>query len=105
MLALRVLGAVFALGLFAASAYRYTQRQISRLNLIISWLIGTAIVILAIAPNLFNPIFDAFNFKPGGQRRLLAVELFAIILLFALIVRNMSYTDVSIRSIRGLVEA
>src|SRR6059036_2713884 len=104
MLALRVFGAVFALGLFIVSAYRYPQRNISRLNLIISWVIGTGIVILAIAPNVFNPIFDLFNFKPGGQRRLLAVELFAILALFALIVRNMSYTDVSVRSIRELVE-
>jgi hypothetical protein len=105
MLALRVVGAIFAVGLFVVSAARYPQRQISRLNLIISWAIGVVIVMLAIAPSVFNPIFDAFNFKPGGQRRLLAVELFAIILLFALIVRNMSYADVSVRSIRELVEA
>src|SRR6266542_1541145 len=105
MLALRIVGAVFAVGLFLISSYRYPRRQISRLNFIISWVIGVAIVILAIAPNVFNPVFDAFNFKPGGQRRLLAVELFSIIVLFALIVRNMSYTDVSVRSIRELVEA
>src|SRR5881398_1657299 len=96
MLALRIVGALFAVGLFLLSVYRYPKREISRLNLIISWLIGLAIVVLAIAPNLFNP---------GGQRRLLGVELFAIIVLFALIVRNMSYTDVSVRSIRELVEA
>src|SRR5947208_3954538 len=105
MLALRIFGALFAVGLFLLSVYRYPKREISRLNLIISWLIGVGIVVLAIAPNLFNPIFDAFNFRPGGQRRLLAVQLFAIIVLFALIVRNMSYTDVSVRSIRELVEA
>src|SRR5436309_13733487 len=105
MLALRIFGALFAVGLFLLSVYRYPKREISRLNLIISWLIGVAIVVLAIAPNLFNPIFEAFNFKPGGQRRLLGVQLFAIIVLFALIVRNMSYTDVSVRGIRELVEA
>ena len=65
MLALRIFGALFAVGLFLLSVYRYPKREISRLNLIISWLIGVAIVVLAIAPNLFNPIFDAFNFKPG----------------------------------------
>ena len=105
MVVLRVVGAVFAIGLLIVSVRRYPRREISRLSLIISWLIGTAIIVLAISPNLFNPLFDAFNFKPGGQRRLLAVELFAIIVLFALIVRNMSYTDVSVRSIRELVEA
>ena len=105
MLTLRIVGAVFAVGLFVISVRRYPRREISRLNFIISWVIGIAIVVLAIAPNLFNPVFEAFNFKPGGQRRLLAVELFGIIVLFALIVRNMSYTDVSVRSIRELVEA
>jgi len=105
MLALRIVAAVFAVGVLLISAYRYPKRHISRLNLIISWLIATAIIVLAISPNLFNPIFDAFNFKPGGQRRLLAVELAAIIVLFALIVRNMGYTDQSVRSIRELVES
>src|SRR6266513_1949590 len=105
MLALRIVAPAFAVGLLLISAYRYPKRHISRLNLIISWLIATAIIVLAISPNLFNPIFDAFNFKPGGQRRLLAVELAAIIVLFALIVRNMGYTDQSVRSIRELVES
>src|SRR5438046_7197283 len=105
MIGLRIVGAIFAVGLFVISVRRYPRRDISRLNFTISWLIGFGIILLAIAPNLFNPIFDAFNFKPGGQRRLLGVELFAIIVLFTLIVRNMSYTDVSVRSIRELVEA
>src|SRR5438093_5560809 len=105
MLALRIVGAIFAVVLFLVSLYRYPRRQISRLNLIISWFLGIVIVLLAITPNLFNPVFDLFNFKPGGQRRLLATELFAILILFALIVRNMGYTDVTTRSIRDLVEA
>jgi hypothetical protein len=105
MLALRIVGAIFALALFLIAVYRYPRRQISRLNLIISWGLGIVIALLAVAPNLFNPIFDIFNFRPGGQRRLLATELFAILILFALIVRNMSYTDVATRSVRDLVEA
>ena len=105
MLALRIVGAIFALALFLIAVYRYPRRQISRLNLIISWGLGIVIALLAATPNLFNPIFEIFNFKPGGQRRLLATELFAILILFALIVRNMSYTDVATRSVRDLVEA
>jgi len=105
VLALRIVGAIFALALFLIAVYRYPRRQISRLNLIISWGLGIVIALLAATPNLFNPIFEIFNFKPGGQRRLLATELFAILILFALIVRNMSYTDVATRSVRDLVEA
>ena len=105
MIALRVLGGVFAVGLLAISSYRYRGRGISRLNLIISWILGLVIAMLAVAPVVFDPIFNAFNFKPKSHGRLLFVELGAILALFALIVRNMAYADVSVRSIRELVEA
>src|ERR671924_1736021 len=105
MVALRIVGAVFAVSILLVSVYRYPRRHISRKNLIISWVLGVGIVLLAIAPSLFNPLFEFFNFKAGGGRRLLAVELFAILVLFALTWRNMSYIDDSERSVRSLVEA
>ncbi|MEX0833889.1 MAG: DUF2304 family protein [Actinomycetota bacterium] len=105
MIALRIVGALVAVVLLATSVPRYRRRQISRLNLIISWVIGTVIISLAIAPELFNPFFDLFNFRPGNNRRLTAVLLFAVIVLFVLIFRIQSYTDVNERSIRLLVEA
>ncbi len=105
MLGLRVLGGLFGAGLFATAAVRYGRRQISRLNLIISGLIAVGIIMLAISPSFFNPLFDLFNFRPGSGRRLTAVLLFAVIVLFALVIRNQSYTDVNERSIRLLVEA
>ena len=89
----------------AASSLRYRKRQISRLNLIITWLLGTAIVVLAIAPVAFDWLFDVFNFEEGGGQRLVAVGLFGLIAMFALLIRNMSYTDQNERSIRLLVEA
>src|SRR5205823_12746155 len=100
MLALRIFGAVFAVALLALSAVRYNRRAISRLNLIISWAIGAAVLILAVAPVVFNPMFDAFNFRQGGGRRLIAAELFGLIVLFALLIRNMSYTDQNERALR-----
>ena len=105
MIALRFLGGAFAIALFIATAVRYTRRDVSRLNLIITALVATAVMILAIAPSLFDPIFGLFNFRPGGQRRLVAVLLFADILIFALLFRNMAYTDTVIRNVRLLVES
>src|SRR5438874_5556972 len=105
MLALRILGGIFAVALLAASAFRYQRRAISRLNLIISWGIGGVIVVLAIAPVVFNPVFDAFNFRQGGGRRLIAAELFGLIVLFGLLLRNMASTDQNERALRLLVEA
>ena len=105
MIALRIFGGLFAAVLLVVSAVRYRRHAISRLNLIISWAIGGVIVILAVAPIVFNPLFDLFNFKQGGGRRLIAAELFGLILLFALLIRNMSSTDQNERAIRLLVEA
>ena len=105
MIALRIFGGLFAGALFVVASVRYRKRQISRLNLIISTLIAIAGVMLAIGPNLFNPIFDLFNFKPGSGRRLNGVLLFAVIVLFALVIRSQIYVDTNERSIRLLVEA
>jgi hypothetical protein len=105
MVALRILGGVFAVAVLGAAVVRYRRRRISRLNLIISSLIAFAILLLAVAPNIFNPVFDVLNFRPGSGRRLTAVLLIAVIILFALVVRMQSSVDVNERSMRLLVES
>jgi hypothetical protein len=105
MTALRVLGGVFAVAFFALALYRYRRRQISRLNLIISWLISLVVLLLAIGPSLFNPLFQVFNFQPGSGQRLTAVLLFAVALQFLLLIRAQSEIDTNERSVRLLVES
>jgi glycosyltransferase involved in cell wall biosynthesis len=63
------------------------------------------VLLLAIAPSLFNPLFRVFNFQPGSGQRLTAVLLFAVVVLFLLVVRMQSEVDTSERSIRLLVES
>ncbi len=105
MLALRVIGALFAIGFFALAVGRYRRRRISRLSLIISGAISLGIVLLALVPDLFNPIFETFNFEPGTGQRLTAVLLVAVVVLFLLVIRMQSYVDTNERSIRLLVES
>ncbi|HEX6231479.1 MAG TPA: glycosyltransferase family 2 protein [Actinomycetota bacterium] len=105
MLALRIVGAVLAVGFVAVFVVRYRRRQISRLSLIISWAIALGVLLLAIVPNLFNPVFEVLNFEPGTGQRLTAVLLFAVVILFLLLLRLQSYVDTNERSIRLLVEA
>jgi hypothetical protein len=102
---LRVLGAVFAVGFFALVVVRYERRQVSRLTLIISSLISAVILVLAIAPGLFNPLFETFNFQPGTGQRLTGVLLAAVVILFLLVLRLQSDVDTNERSIRLLVES
>jgi len=105
MIALRFVGGVVAIVLLLGATFRHRQRTISRLTLIISWVLATAILLLAIAPGLFNPIFRIFNFREGTGQRLIGVLLFAVLLIFVLLSNVISRTDEAARSIRILVEA
>src|SRR3990172_2630883 len=68
MTALRILGGVFAVAFFALALVRYRRRRISRLNLMFSCLISVVVLLLAIGPSLFDPLFEIFDFQPGGKR-------------------------------------
>jgi hypothetical protein len=105
MLALRIIGALLVLALFAVAVARYRRRQISRLSLIFAFAIALGVVLLAVAPDLFNPVFETFNFEPGTGQRLTAVLLFAVVVLFLLVIRMQSYVDTNERGIRQLVES
>ena len=105
MSALRILGGLFAAAFFALAVIRYRRRQISRLNLIISTLISVVVLLLAISPSLFDPLFEVFNFEPGSGQRLTAVLLFAVALLFLLVIRMQSEVDTNERNMRLLVES
>ena len=105
MSALRVVGGIFAVAFFALALIRYQRRRISRLNLIISSLISAVLLLLAIAPGLFNPLFEVFNFQPGSGQRLTAVLLFAVAILFVLLIRVQSEVDTNERNMRQLVES
>ena len=102
MYTLRIVGGIFAIGLIVLALLRYRRRSISRLNLIIAFLLGVILVLLALAPVIYTPVFDLFSFsrEKGSGQRLIAVELFALLILFALIVRAMISTDQNERALR-----
>jgi hypothetical protein len=104
VIALRILGGLFAAALLVSAVVRYRRRRITRLNLIISVGLGVIGGLLAIVPVLFDPLFDLFNFREGGGRRLLAVLLFGNIVLLLLILRNQTETDVVRRDFQLLME-
>ncbi|MFB3737702.1 MAG: glycosyltransferase family 2 protein [Candidatus Velamenicoccus archaeovorus] len=105
MIVLRIIGAVFAVVLVAGAVVGHRRRQLSRLTLIITTLISIGVLLLAIAPNLFNPIFETLNFRPGTGQRLTGALLIAVVILFGLLLRMQSSVDSNERSIRLLVEA
>jgi hypothetical protein len=104
LIALRILGGIFAAALLVSAVVRFRRRRITRLNLIISSALAIVLGALATAPGLFDPLFDLFNFQRGGGRRLLAVLLFGNVILLLLILRNQSETDVTRRDFQLLME-
>ncbi len=105
MTALRIIGGVVALGFFLAIARRYLRREISRLSLIIGFLVTLGVVLLSLAPSAFNPVFETFNFEPGNNGRLIGLLLVASALMFMLVFRLQAISDRNDRSIRLLVES
>ena len=105
MIALRILGGLAAVAFLSIAIVRHRRRQISRLSLIISSVLTIGVLLLAIVPDLFNPFFDLLHFRPGSGRRLTALLLAAVAVLFALVIRLQSHVDVNERNMRLLVEA
>src|SRR2546423_5415533 len=96
LVALRILGGIIALGLFAVAAGRYARRSISRLTLIIIGLLAVAGLVLVIAPVLYNPVFRLLHVQKGGGQRLIGGLVFANIIFFFLLFRTTSQADAEI---------
>ena len=90
MIALRVVGGGLALALLTQQMRRYSRRNASRLNLIITFAITVAVVLMAIQPNWFNFLFDTLRFRKGNNQRLIGALLIGEIILFTLLLRNWS---------------
>jgi hypothetical protein len=104
VLALRVAGGLFGVALLVATLVRYRGRKISRLNLLITTAVSLLVILLAVVPNLFDPLLNLFNFQRGGGGRLLGVALLGLVVLLLLILRTMSESDTVARDLRLLIE-
>jgi hypothetical protein len=105
VIALRVVGGIVAAFLLVSAVHRYSRRRITRLNLLISCTLSIVGLLLALVPSLFDPLFGLFNFQRGGaQPALLAVLVFSNIVLFLLLLRNQTETDVVRRDFQLLME-
>jgi hypothetical protein len=102
---IRVIGLVFGVILLLSTYLRYRRKGVSRLNLILTAMVSTAVIVLAVFPGLFQPLFDAFEFRQGNQRQFIAALMFAVFILFALILRATSNLDATAASLRLLIEA
>jgi hypothetical protein len=104
VLALRILAEVLAVALLGWAIWRYRDRRITRLNLIVSAVLALGLALLAGVPSLFDPLFDLLNFQRGGGQRLIAALILGNIILLALVISNRGQTDVLRRDLKELLE-
>jgi hypothetical protein len=102
---IRFIGLAFGVLLLLSTWLRYRRRGISRLNLIITAVVSLAMIALAAFPQLFQPLFDRFEFRQGNQRQFIAALLFAVFVLFALILRANSNLDATAAALRLLIQS
>ena len=105
MWALRLIVGLAAVAFFLAAVRASQHRNLSRLSLITAFVATVVVVLLAALPDLFDPVFDTFNFAPGNNRRIIAVLVAAVVVLFLMLFRLQGHSDQSERAIRQLVEA
>jgi hypothetical protein len=105
MTPLRLLGILTAIGFFLLAVRAYRRRRISRLSLIIVTALTLVLGMLALAPELFDPVFGWFHVVPGDERRLVFALTVAIFVLLFLVLRAQAHADGNERAIRLLVEA
>ena len=104
MLALRIVAGVATLALLAFITRGYRRRTVSRLNLILAWVVGLGALLMAVAPSAFNWLFDLFRLDAGGGRRMIGALFLAVLVLLFAVFRAIAQADANERSLRLLVE-
>jgi hypothetical protein len=104
VLALRIIAGIATLAAIVFVTRRYRRRLVSRLNLILTWVVGLGALAMAAAPSAFNWLFDLFRLEAGGGRRMIGALFLAVLVLLFTVFRALTQADANERSIRLLVE-
>ncbi len=99
--ALRVLGLVLAAALIVFALWR--RRSLRNADVLILIVAGVGLAIVS-GTEVTNSLLDLFQFRKGGGRRILGLAVFAIFILFVLILRALSETSKLNRELSRVLE-
>jgi Glycosyl transferase family 2 len=99
--AIRVAGIVASLGLVAFAVWR--RRSLRNADILILLFSAIALAIVS-ATTLTDTLLSAFSFNKGNGGRILGLAVFAIVVLFLLLLRNMSLTARVDRELSAVLE-
>lgn len=104
MTGLRILGAVLSVLLAVYAVRRYRKHQLRRGELFAMVVAAAGLICVAIAPTIFNPLFDALGAEPGDQRRLIALLVLSNFFTLALVFRGFTKDDIMSDNLSRLVD-
>jgi Glycosyl transferase family 2 len=99
--AIRVAGLVASLGIIGFAVWR--RRTLRNVDVLILLLSGLALAVVSVT-TLTDTMLGWFSFHKGGGGRILGLAVFAIVVLFLLILRNMSLTVRVDRELSAVLE-
>jgi Glycosyl transferase family 2 len=99
--ALRVAGLICGVAVIAFAIAR--RRSLRNADVLIMMLAGLALAVVS-ATDVTDSILEFFSFKKGGGGRILGLSVFAIFILFVLLLRNISQTSRVDRELSAVLE-
>ena len=99
--ALRVTGLVAAALIIGFAIWR--RRTLRNVDVLLLLFLGLALAIVS-ATDLTDSLLSFFSFEKGGGGRILGLAVFAIVILFVLLLRNMALTDRVDRELSRILE-
>jgi hypothetical protein len=91
---LRIVGGIVAVGMLVSAVIRRRRGRIPFADALIQFVIGLALLFLAIVPDVADPFLRFLGFKPGrDQRRIIGVLMVSGIITYVLILRAYARTD------------
>ncbi len=99
--ALRIAGLIAGLALIVFAIFR--RQSLRNVDVLIMLFAGIALLIVS-GTNVADSVLSLFSFEKGGGGRILGLAVFAIVIMFALVIRNMSQTGRVDRELSRVLE-
>ncbi|HEY7876044.1 MAG TPA: glycosyltransferase family 2 protein [Actinomycetota bacterium] len=101
---LRIFGALVAAVLVSFALLRYRRGLLRRGEIILVALVSGALTVVAIAPDLVDPVLGALGFHPGNERRIIGLLVLSNLFTLGLVFRGVSRDDQLSNEIGDLVD-
>lgn len=101
---LRIFGALVAAVLVSFALLRYRRGQLRRGEIILVALVSSALTVVAIVPDLLDPVLGALGFHAGNERRIIGLLVLSNLFTLGLVFRGVSRDDQLSNEIGDLVD-